>query len=550
MLEKYLKQTVFSNTEDFKNNYKLIIPDNFNFGYDVVDGWAAQAPDKLALCWTNASGDHRAFTFSDMKRGSDLMASYFQSLGIGKGDVVMLILKRRFEFWFAITALHKLGAIAAPATHMLTAADLVYRNNAAGVKMVISTDDSYLVKNIDDAAAESPTIMHYVCCGENIPDGWRDLRKEYPEAAPFTRPAHVNENSDPLLLYFTSGTTGEPKMVIHSCTYPLAHITTAKYWHNLNENSLHLTLADTGWGKAVWGSLYGQWITGAGVFVFDHDVFKPKTLLHLLEKFAVTSFCAPPTVYGALMRDDIHNYDLSSLRYCTAAGEPLSPALFESFYTATGIKIHEAFGQTETTATIITFPWVEPRPGSMGVANPAYDIELVNEDGLAAAPGEPGEIIIRVDRFRPAGLFIGYYKNEELTAKAYKDGVYRTGDIAMRDAEGYFWFMGRNDDVIKSSGYRVGSFEVEKTLNSHPYVLESMVTGVKDNIRGQVIKATVVLLPEHRDKAGPQLAREIQHYVKDKTASYKMPRFVEFVDELEKTVNGKIKRLKKPVNVL
>ncbi|MDR2868912.1 MAG: AMP-binding protein [Deferribacteraceae bacterium] len=548
MLEKFLKRTDFSSPEDFKNNYELIVPENFNFAYDVVDEWAKIAPNKLAMCWTNSAGEHRNISFGMMQAESDKMAAYLQGLGIGRGDVVMLVLKRRFEFWYTLLALHKLGAIAAPATHMLTESDLVYRNNAAQIKMIISTDDSYLVKNINDAMPESTTVKTLVCCGEAVPEGWEDMRRDYPLAHAFVRPDQRCTNDEPLLLYFTSGTTGHPKMVVHNCVYPLGHIVTAKYWHNLSENSLHLTVADTGWAKAVWGKIYGQWIAGAAVFTFDHDVFKPKTMLNYIEQFHITSFCAPPTVYGAFMREDIAKFNLSSLKYCTAAGEPLSPALYEAFYEATGLKIHEAFGQTETTPTVVTFPWREPKPGSMGVFNPAYDMALVNDDGEPAAIGEPGEIIIRLDRFRPMGLFTGYYRDEALTAAAFEDNVYRTGDIARMDEDGYLWFMGRNDDVIKSSGYRVGSFEVESCILTHPYVLECAVTGVKDDIRGQVIKATVALLPEYRDKANNKFAKELQQYVKEKTASYKMPRIVEFVNELPKTTNGKIRRMKQKTN--
>ena len=543
MLERFIKQTEYSSTEDFADNFKVNIPENFNFGYDVVDEWAKTNPDKIALCWVNDKGEHYNFTFSQIKEQSDRAASYFLSLGIGKGDKVMLILKRRFEFWFAIIGLHKIGAIAIPATHLLTKKDIIYRNNAATIKAIVSTDDEIVIKHIEDAMSESPSVEHLIVCGENVPSGWDNFHKGIGQTKPFNRPKQVNSNNDISLLYFTSGTTGDPKMVIHDFTYPLGHIVTAKYWHNLNEESLHLTVADTGWAKAVWGKLYGQWIVGACVFVYDHEKFSPGRMLELISTYRITSFCAPPTVYRFFIREDLSKYDLSALKYCTTAGEALNPSVYETWHKATGLKIMEAFGQTETTPTIVTFPWMEPKAGSMGVPNPSYDMDLIDSEGRSVEDGESGEVVIRTNKFRPLGLFRGYYRDENLTKSVYHDDVYHTGDVAWRDENGYYWFIGRLDDVIKSSGYRIGPFEVESALMTHPAVVECAITGVPDPVRGQVVKATIVLASEYKDKAGDLLIKEIQDYVKNVTAPYKYPRIIEFVEELPKTISGKIKRV-------
>lgn len=542
MLEKFLSQIEFKSTEDFKNNFHVNIPDNFNFAYDIVDEWAKTNPSKVALCWSNEDGEHFNFTFKEIKEQSDKAASFFQSLGITKGDKVMLILKRRYEFWFAIIGLHKIGAVAIPATHLLTPKDIIYRNNAADIKAIITTDDDLIRKHVNEALSQSPTITNLITWGNNIPKGWYDFHKGLEEAVPFVRPKHVNDNKNIFILYFTSGTTGEPKMVIHDYTYPLGHIVTAKYWHNLNENSIHLTVSDTGWAKAVWGKLYGQWIVGATVVAYDHEKFTSVMMLELIEKYKITSFCAPPTVYRFMIREDLSKYDLSSLQYCTTAGEALNASVFETFYKATGIKMMEAFGQTETTPTIVTFPWIEPKPGSMGIANPAYDIDLITPEGRPAEEGESGEVVIKTKKGKPLGLFMGYYRDEALTNQVYYDNVYHTGDSAWRDEDGYFWFIGRIDDVIKSSGYRIGPFEVESALMTHPAVVECAITGVPDEIRGQVIKATIVLSTDYRDKAGEVLIKEIQDHVKNVTAPYKYPRIIEFVEELPKTISGKIKR--------
>lgn len=542
MLEKFIGQTEFVSTEDFRQNYQVKVPGNFNFAYDVVDEWARINPGKIALKWSNEKGEQIDFSFGEIKELSDKAASYFLSLGIGRGDKVMLILKRRYEFWISIIALHKIGAIAIPATHLLTSKDIIYRNNIADIKVIITTDDDVVHNHINDAMPQSPTIEHLIACGKAIPEGWEDFHKGLKKASPFVKPEHVNNNEDISILYFTSGTTGEPKMVIHDFTYPLGHIVTAKYWHNLDENSIHLTIADTGWAKAVWGKLYGQWIVGAAVIAFDHEKFTPSAILNLIEKQKITSLCAPPTIYRFLIREDLSKYDLSSLKYCTTAGEALNPSVFEKFYEVIGVKMMEAFGQTETTPTVITFPWMDPKPGSMGVPNPAYDIDLINSEGQSTEDGETGEIVIRTDKAKPLGLFMAYYRDENLTNEVFYDNIYHTGDMAWRDEDGYFWFIGRLDDVIKSSGYRIGPFEVESALMTHPAVVECAITGVPDEIRGQIIKATVVLASDYKDRAGDELVKEIQEHVKEVTAPYKYPRIVEFVDELPKTISGKIKR--------
>lgn len=544
MIEKFLSKTKFESHKDFVENYKIIVPDEFNFAYDVVDEWAASNPDKRALCWTNDKGDNRDVTFGEMKVLSDKTASFLLSIGIGRGDMVMLILKRSIEFWPTIIALHKIGAVAIPATHLLTDKDIVYRNNAAGVKAIIAAEDNNLTEHVNQAMSESPTVEHRIMVGSKVPEGWLDFHKGVEDAGEFIKPAIVNTNDDIMILYFTSGTTGQPKMVVHDFTYPLGHITTAKYWHNLNEDSVHLTVADTGWAKAVWGKLYGQWIVGACVFVYDFEGrFIPEDMLNIISKYKITSFCAPPTIYRFMIREDLSKYDLSSLVYCTTAGEALNPSVFEAFYNKTGIKMMEAFGQTETAPTIITFPWLEPKPGSMGVPNPLYNMDLLTHDGRSAEDGEQGEIVFYTDKNRPLSLFLGYHKDEALTNEVYSNNIYRTGDMAWRDEDGYYWFVGRTDDVIKSSGYRIGPFEVESAVMTHPAVVECAITGVPDEIRGQIIKATIVLAAEYKDKAGDALAKDIQDHVKSVTAPYKYPRVVEFVDELPKTISGKIRRV-------
>jgi acetyl-CoA synthetase len=543
LIEKYINRTTFKDQDDFKANFKINVPDNFNFAYDIVDEWAQTNPDKKALCWVNDQGEHIDFTFKEIKEQSDAAASYFQSLGIEKGDKVMLILKRRYWYWFAILGLHKIGAVAIPATHLLTKKDIIYRCNSADIKAIVTVGENLIIEQVEEARPECPTLKYTISIGPSVPAGWLDFRKGPEEAPPFLKPENPSNNNDIMLLYFTSGTTGNPKMVIHNFTYPLGHIITSGYWQNLNADSLHLTLADTGWAKAAWGKLYGQWIVGACIFVYDHEKFTPSDLLQVMQDYKVTSFCAPPTVFRFLIRENIARYDLSALTYCSIAGEPLNPSVYRAFLNATGIHLMEGFGQTETTVTIANFPWMKPKPGSMGMPSPAYNMDLVTWDGRSCEDGEQGEIIFRTDESIPVGLFMGYYRDQELTESVYCDNVYHTGDIAWRDEDGYYWFVGRNDDVIKSSGYRIGPFEVESALMTHPAVVECAITGVPDEVRGQVVKASIILAADYKAKAGPELIKEIQDHVKKVTAPYKYPRIIEFVSELPKTISGKIRRM-------
>ena len=543
MLERFVKQTKFASQEDFINNLKIEVPENFNFGYDVVDTWASEQPEKKAILWTNDQGMEHQYTFAELKEKTDATASYFQSLGIGHGDMVMLVLKRRIEFWFSIIALHKLGAVAIPATHLLTKKDIVYRCNAADIKMIVCAGEEVITDHVIEAMPDCPTLEHVVSIGPGMPEGFKDFQEGIANAAPFVKPAQPNTNDDIMLMYFTSGTTGEPKMVAHDFTYPLGHISTGSFWHNLHENSLHLTIADTGWGKAAWGKLYGQMIAGANIFVYDHEKFTPADILQKIQDYKITSLCAPPTIFRFLIKEDISKYDLSSLEYCTTAGEALNFSVYETFLKVTGIRLMEGFGQTETTMTLGTFPWMEPKPGSMGVPNPQYEIDLLTPDGRSAEDGEQGQIVVRTHNGKPLGLFKEYYRDAERTEDAWHDNVYYTGDVAWRDEDGYFWFVGRADDVIKSSGYRIGPFEVESALMTHPAVVECAITGVPDEIRGQVVKATIILSKDYKGKESPELIKELQDHVKKVTAPYKYPRVIEFVDELPKTISGKIRRV-------
>ena len=543
MLERFVKQTEFTSHEDFIKNLKIEVPENFNFGYDVVDAWAAEQPGKNAILWTNDQGLEHQYTYAELKEKTDATASYFQSLGIGHGDMVMLILKRRIEFWFSIIALHKLGAVAIPATHLLTKKDIVYRCEAADIKMIVCAGEEVITKHIIEALPDCKSLEHVVSIGPDIPEGFKDFQEGIANAVPFVKPAQPNTNDDVMLMYFTSGTTGQPKMVAHDFTYPLGHITTGAFWHNLHAGSLHLTIADTGWGKAAWGKLYGQMLAGANIFVYDHEKFTPADILQKIQDCKITSLCAPPTIFRFLIKEDITKYDLSSLEYCTTAGEALNYSVYETFLKVTGIRLMEGFGQTETTMTLGTFPWMEPKPGSMGVPNPQYDIDILTPDGRSAEDGEQGQIVVRTHNGKPLGLFKEYYRDAERTEDAWHDDVYYTGDLAWRDEDGYFWFVGRADDVIKSSGYRIGPFEVESALMTHPAVVECAITGVPDEIRGQVVKATIILAKDYKGEEGPELIKELQDHVKKVTAPYKYPRVIEFVDELPKTISGKIRRV-------
>ena len=549
MIERFLTQTKFTSEDDYAKHLHFIVPENFNFAYDVMDAWAEEKPDKVALLWTSERGEEVSTTYREFKEQTDRTAAYFMQLGIKHGDKVMLILKRHYQWWLSMMALCKVGAIAIPATHMLTVHDIVYRNQSASVKYIICANDEYITEQIAKAMPDSPTVKALVAVNalseldKPIPEGFHDWRKEWAEAPAFVRPDNVNTNEDTMLMYFTSGTSGEPKMVAHDFLYALGHLTTGVYWHNLHANSLHLTVADTGWGKAVWGKLYGQWFAGATVFVYDHEKFTAEKIMRQMEKYHITSFCAPPTIYRFMIREDFSKYDLSSLEWCTTAGEAMNPSVANRFKELTGVTIYEGFGQTETTMTLGTFPWVKPKPGSMGKPNPQYDVQLLRQDGTECEDGEKGEICIRIGDKKPLGLFKGYYRDEERTKETWHDGIYHTGDMAWHDEEGYYWFVGRTDDVIKSSGYRIGPFEVENALMTHPAVVECAITGVPDPIRGMIVKATVVLSPEYKAKAGDELIKELQNHVKHETAPYKYPRLIEFVNELPKTISGKIRRV-------
>jgi acetyl-CoA synthetase len=543
MLERYLSKVEYDSYEDFKANFKIIVPPNFNFGFDVVDRTAEEKPDKTALVWCNDLGASATYTFAQVRDASNRAANFFKSVGIGKGDVVMLMLKRRAEFWFAVLALHKIGAAAIPATHLLTTKDIVYRNNAADVKMIVSVDDKAVLDHVDEATGASPTLKCKAVVGAPR-DGWHDFRAECAKASPvFPRPTgkDATTNEDTLLIYFTSGTTGMPKMVRHNHTYPLGHILTARYWQNVREGSLHLTVADTGWAKASWGKIYGQWLSEGAIFVYDYDMFVPKNMLEVICRYKLTSFCAPPTVFRFFIKEDLSQYDFTSLKYCTTAGEPLNAEVYNQFLKGTGVGLMEGYGQTESTVAVATYPWVAPRPGSMGKPSPGYAIDLLNADGKPCEVGEEGQIVIRTEQHKPVGMFQEYYRDEKLTARVWHDGVYYTGDMAWRDEDGYYWFVGRADDLIKSSGYRIGPFEVESALMEHPAVLECAVTGVPDELRGQVVKASVILAKGY--SPSDDLAAELQDHVKKVTAPYKYPRIIEFVKALPKTISGKIRRV-------
>lgn len=544
MIKEFMNKAEFSSYEDFMQNFSVNVPNDFNFGYDVIDKYAQTMPEKDALLWVNDKGEEKRVTYRAFKNVSDQCAAFLQGIGVKKGDRVLLILKRRVEWWYTMVALHKLGAVAIPATHMLTEKDIIYRCHMAGISCIIACGDPIILGNVQGARKYCPTLRHCVSIGPTVPNGWYDYWRGLQEADAFECPER-NAVTDDFLLYFTSGTTGEPKMVMHDFSYPLAHILTAKYWHNVHEGSLHFTLADTGWGKAVWGKFYGQMISGGTVFIYDYEgQFKPADLLKIMQDYHITSFCAPPTIYRFLIREDISSYDLSSLEYCTTAGEALNPSVFDEWQQKTGIMIYESYGQTETTLVVGTYPWVKPKPGAMGVRNPQFDIDVVDDEGNSVPAMEHGELVIRIGDKKPLGLFKGYYRDEEMTKERIVNGIYYTGDIVYRDEDGYLWFVSRADDVIKTSGYRVGPFEVESALMTHPSVVECAITAVPDEIRGQIVKATIVLADDYKSKAGDELAKELQNHVKHETAPYKYPRVVEFVDELPKTISGKIQRYK------
>ena len=544
LLDRYTNALSFRDYDDFYRNFRLHVPKNFNFAYNIIDEYARLDPAKRAMVWCDDLGEERTFTFGDISRISDQTANYFLSLGIGKGDRVLVILQRRHEYWTTVMALSKIGAICIPATHMLMEKDLVYRMEKAGVKMAVAVNEPELCDNIRKAAAQVPCVQHLASVGKY--EGFRDFDAEV-AAQPETLPAlpYKTERSaeDILLLYFTSGTTGMPKMVCLSQRYTLGHIVTARFWHNCEDGGLHFTLAETGWAKASWGKLFGQWACGSALFVYDfHGKFEADDLLKHIAKYKITTFCAPPTVYRFMIKTDLSKYDLTSIRYMLTAGEALNPEIYRQIVQKTGHKIYEGFGQTETTVVCATFPGlVDIRPGSMGKPSPLYDVQLLDDDGNPVEMGA-GEICIRL-REEQQGLFSGYYKDPELTGTVMHDGYYHLGDLAYRDTDGYYWFVGRKDDIIKSSGYRIGPFEVESALMEHPAVLECAITGVPDTqgVRGQLVKATIVLAKGY--EPSDELVKELQNHVKKTTAPYKYPRVVEFVNELPKTISGKIRRV-------
>ena len=540
MIEKFLPRTEFDSYEDLKKNYKVIIPEGFNFAYDVVDAWAYEDRNKRALFYCNDFGERRYYTFDDMRRLSNKAANFLLANGIKKGDPVLMMLKQRPEVWIFILALCKIGAICIPATYQLTKKDIVYRCNAAGVKMICAVDDPHIIEAVLESRPECNTLQHVAFLGENVPENCIDLKIAY-ESFSDGLERIPNDNSDIMLTYFSSGTTGMPKMIRHNFAYPIGHIITAKYWQHAENGKLHLTMSDSGWAKFAWGKIYGQWICGAIIVAYDNEKFNAKNTLELIQEIGLTTLCAPPTVFRFLIKEDISKYDFSSIKHCCIAGEPLNPEVFNKFRELTGLTLTEGFGQTETPVIIANFDGIEIKPGSTGKPSPDFDVDIVDEDGNSCEEGIVGSIVIRnLSKHYPAGLFQGYYKDEAANAKAFRNDYYNTGDTAWRDADGYYWFVGRNDDVIKCSGYRIGPFEVESALMTHPSVLECAVTSAPDPVRGQVVKATIVLARGYT--ASDELKKELQDHVKRVTAPYKYPRIVEFVSELPKTTSGKIKR--------
>ncbi len=514
--------------------------EEFNFAFDCIDVLAEKCPDKLAMLFISHDKQEKRFTFRDISRYSSMTANYFESLGIKKGDRVMLVLKRHYQFWFSILALHKIGAVVIPATHLLVEHDFDYRFQSAGVSAIVCTADTDVSHQVDLAEKNYKKITKILVGGQR--DGWHNFNEEMPAFSDtYERKPDSACGSDPLLMFFTSGTTGYPKIATHNHKYPLGHFITAKYWHNVNPDGIHFTISDTGWGKALWGKLYGQWLCEAAIFVYDFDKFQADDILPMFKKYNITTFCAPPTMYRFFIKEDLSQYDLSSLEYTTTAGEALNPEVYEQWKKATGLRLMEGFGQTETTLTVGTLRGMVAKPGSMGRPSPLYDVDVVLDDGTSAGVGETGEVVVRTNKNEPCGLFMGYYGDEENTKKAWHDGLYHTGDLAWRDEDGYLWFVGRIDDVIKSSGYRIGPFEIESVIMELPYVLECAVTAVPDEIRGQIVKASIVLTKN--TQGSDALKKEIQDYVKTHTAPYKYPRVVEFLEELPKTISGKIRRV-------
>ncbi len=558
MLERFLEREEFSSYEDFLANYELKVPENFNFAFDVIDIWSQEEPDKEALVWCNDYGDEKRFSFSEIADLSARAAALLADLGIKKGDTVLLLLKRRWQFWILAPALMRLGAIFIPATVQLTKKDLLYRLEAASVHSVITITEAPIVEALKAAAEEYPALKNIAFltseAGQRLqeevvptPKNWVDFNQRLEQTSKaqgeiwLKRPA-VAGGEDPMLLYFTSGTTGMPKMVLHNYNHPLGHIVTARYWQQLRSDDLHISVADTGWAKCGWGKIYGQWICGAANFVYDMERFDPRGLLEKLAHYRVTTFCAPPTIYRFMIQEKLSDFDLSHLRLALTAGEPLNPEVFNRFKAETGLEILEGFGQTEGSVLCASFPWFPPRPGSMGKPAPLYKLDIVDDDNCSCPAGTEGRVVVTgLDQGSIPGLFCGYYRDEKTTLSVWHDGIYETGDVAWKDEEGYFWYVGRNDDVIKCSGYRIGPFEVESALQEHPAVLECAVTAVPDAVRGQIVKASIILTKNF--EPSEDLVKALQEHVKKTTAPYKYPRIIEFVDVLPKTISGKIRRV-------
>ena len=543
LIGDFVNRVDFKSYEDFYENFELKYNEDYNFGFDVVDKYAEIDPEKVALIWVNEEGEEHIFTFEDMKKYSNKVANLFKRLGINKGDKVMLTLKNRYEFWFCMVALHKIGAIVIPATHMLKLHDIDFRLKKANVKLVVSVEEDDLISDYNTAAEELGIDLKKLVIERDI-DGWINFNKAIEEESDvFERPTgeDATKADEPFLIYFTSGTSGLPKMVAHKHTYSLGHIPTAKYWHNVKEDGIHHTSADTGWGKAVWGNLYGQWIAGTTVFIYDYERFNGIKLLEKIIEYKVNTFCAPPTIYRFLIKENIEGYDFSNLSYVTTAGEPLPPEVSKKFKEISGLTIKEGFGQTESTLMIGTFIWLDAKLGSIGKPSPIFHVELLDNEGEIVDIGDEGEISINVSEGVKPGLFKEYYKDPEKQAASWYDGHYHCGDTAWMDEEGYYHFIGRNDDIIKSSGYRIGPYEVESAVLSHDAVSNCAITGYPDPIRGQIVKATIILQPGYEESE--ELIKDIQNHVKKTTAPYKYPRLIEFVDEIPETISGKIRRV-------
>lgn len=530
--------------EDFDENgilnkFSIKYPDNFNFAYDFIDKFAELEPNRRGLLWVDLQGNERLLTYGELSRLSNRAANMFLDMGVKKGDHVMLVMKRNYQFWYTLFALMKIGAVAIPATHLLTPHDYEYRLKAAEVRTIVSCNSDVVLSNIEATDRLLGGFIEHTLMVNGSREGWISFDEkimQYPDSLERI----PNKAEDIFLLYFTSGTTAYPKMVIHDHTYALAHIQTAKHWHNVDPDGIHLTISDTGWAKAAWGKLFGQMALGTCIFAYDFEKFIPENMLAVMQKYKITTFCAPPTMFRFFIKAGLQNYDLSSLKYCTIAGEALNPEVYYKWLEYTGIKLMEGFGQTESTLMLANTIGMTPKAGSMGKPTPLYNVDLVDAAGNSVGIGEVGEIVVRGEQAKVPGLFKGYYRNQEITDAAWHDGLYHTGDTAWRDEDGYYWYVGRNDDVIKASGYRVGPFEIESVLIEHPAVLECAVTGAPDPIRGDVVKATIV--PAKGFAPSDELAKELQTHVKKNTAPYKYPRIIEFVEELPKTISGKIMR--------